>query len=213
MRFGFERVKTGRLSSRFKFRMVASRDSGLSALRLPVIKTALPFFGASIPGFVGLLTGRGPFSPAFALIPGRSIKTTCWFRQASQTTASVASRGKSSEGKVSSEQLSSIQRSRQVSESQIETSVVRNPSTSLSARIHLITIPSPVWSCSLSRLFQEPGVASVEPGLESGGVSPGSPSEDALVLGAHFLLMLLDIAKCRVNLARADEVPRQPRAS
>ncbi|MGO8903420.1 MAG: hypothetical protein ACLQU5_34535, partial [Isosphaeraceae bacterium] len=33
---------------------------------------ALPFFGASIPGFVGLLTGRGPFSPAFALIPGRS---------------------------------------------------------------------------------------------------------------------------------------------
>ncbi len=177
MRFGFERVKTGRLSSRFKFRMVASRNSGLSALRLPV------------------------------------IKTTCWFWQASQTTASVASRGKSSEGKVSSEQLSSIQRSRQVSESQIETSVVRNPSTSLSARIHLITIPSPVWSCSLSRLFQEPGVASVEPGLESGGVSPGSPSEDALVLGAHFLLMLLDIAKCRVNLARADEVPRQPRAS
>ena len=35
-------------------------------------KSALPFFGASIPGFVGLLTGRGPFSPAFALIPGRS---------------------------------------------------------------------------------------------------------------------------------------------
>ncbi len=35
---------------------------------------ALPFFGASIPGFVGLLTGRGPFSPAFALIPGRSIR-------------------------------------------------------------------------------------------------------------------------------------------
>src|SRR5208337_557696 len=34
---------------------------------------ALPFFGASIPGFVGLLTGRGPFSPAFALIPGRSM--------------------------------------------------------------------------------------------------------------------------------------------
>ena len=33
---------------------------------------ALPFFGASIPGFVGLLTGRGPFSPVFALIPGRS---------------------------------------------------------------------------------------------------------------------------------------------
>ncbi len=37
------------------------------------ISPALPFFGASIPGFVGLLTGRGPFSPAFALIPGRSI--------------------------------------------------------------------------------------------------------------------------------------------
>ncbi len=37
--------------------------------------TALPFFGASIPGFVGLLTGRGPFSPAFALIPGRSGNT------------------------------------------------------------------------------------------------------------------------------------------
>ena len=34
---------------------------------------ALPFFGASIPGFVGLLTGRGPFSPALALIPGRSV--------------------------------------------------------------------------------------------------------------------------------------------
>ena len=33
---------------------------------------ALPFFGASIPGFVGLLTGRGPFSPALALITGRS---------------------------------------------------------------------------------------------------------------------------------------------
>ncbi len=40
---------------------------------LPGILMALPFFGASIPGFVGLLTGRGPFSPAFALIPGRSI--------------------------------------------------------------------------------------------------------------------------------------------
>ena len=37
---------------------------------------ALPFFGASIPGFVGLLTGRGPFSPAFALIPGRSVSST-----------------------------------------------------------------------------------------------------------------------------------------
>ncbi|MGO9811443.1 MAG: response regulator, partial [Isosphaeraceae bacterium] len=37
-----------------------------------VDREALPFFGASIPGFVGLLTGRGPFSPAFALIPGRS---------------------------------------------------------------------------------------------------------------------------------------------
>ncbi len=37
---------------------------------------ALPFFGASIPGFVGLLTGRGPFSPAFALIPGRSELAT-----------------------------------------------------------------------------------------------------------------------------------------
>ena len=40
-----------------------------------VMETALPFFGASIPGFVGLLTGRGPFSPAFALIPGRSMET------------------------------------------------------------------------------------------------------------------------------------------
>ncbi len=39
-------------------------------------KWALPFFGASIPGFVGLLTGRGPFSPAFALIPGRSKYST-----------------------------------------------------------------------------------------------------------------------------------------
>jgi hypothetical protein len=84
------------------------------------------------------------------------------------------------------------------------TSVVRIPSTSLSARIPFIAILSPVWSSWLSRLFQEPGVASVEPGLESGGGSPGSPREDALVLGAHFLLMLLDIAKCRANLARAD---------
>jgi len=33
---------------------------------------ALPFFGASIPKFVGLLTGRGPLSPALALISGRS---------------------------------------------------------------------------------------------------------------------------------------------
>ncbi len=40
--------------------------------RKSVAFLALPFFGASIPGFVGLLTGRGPFSPAFALIPGRS---------------------------------------------------------------------------------------------------------------------------------------------
>jgi hypothetical protein len=40
----------------------------------PVFRGALPFFGASIPGFVGLLTGRGPFSPALALIPGRSFR-------------------------------------------------------------------------------------------------------------------------------------------
>ncbi|MGA7501870.1 MAG: hypothetical protein WBX00_34485 [Isosphaeraceae bacterium] len=39
----------------------------------PQVFGALPFFGASIPGFVGLLTGRGPFSPALALIPGRSV--------------------------------------------------------------------------------------------------------------------------------------------
>ena len=32
----------------------------------------LPVFGAGIPVFVGLLTGRGPFSSAFALIPGRT---------------------------------------------------------------------------------------------------------------------------------------------
>jgi len=45
-------------------------------------ESALPFFGASIPGFVGLLTGRGPFSPAFALIPGRSGKTLSrWSQQ------------------------------------------------------------------------------------------------------------------------------------
>ncbi|MGO9916238.1 MAG: hypothetical protein ACLQIB_16260, partial [Isosphaeraceae bacterium] len=43
--------------------MIDSDDAG---------NLALPFFGASIPGFVGLLTGRGPFSPALALIPGRS---------------------------------------------------------------------------------------------------------------------------------------------
>ena len=44
-----------------------------SHFRLVEMLMALPFFGASIPGFVGLLTGRGPFSPAFALIPGRSM--------------------------------------------------------------------------------------------------------------------------------------------
>ncbi len=49
--------------------------SSLGNLREQSFRTALPFFGASIPGFVGLLTGRGPFSPAFALIPGRSFRT------------------------------------------------------------------------------------------------------------------------------------------
>ncbi|MGO9916895.1 MAG: hypothetical protein ACLQIB_19620 [Isosphaeraceae bacterium] len=49
--------------------------SSLGNLREQSFRTALPFFGASIPGFVGLLTGRGPFSPAFALIPGRSRTT------------------------------------------------------------------------------------------------------------------------------------------
>src|SRR5271157_3011378 len=159
MGFGFERVKTGRLSGRFRLQMVASRDSGLSAFRLPV------------------------------------IKTIWWFWQASQTTASEAFRGKSREGKVSSEQLSSIQRSRHVSESQIETSAARIPSTSLSARIAFIAIPSPACSCSLAHVFQEPGVASVELRLELRGISLGSSGENALVFRADFFLMLLDIAK------------------
>src|SRR5208337_40847 len=33
---------------------------------------ALPVFGADLLGFTGLLTGRRPSSPAFALIPGRT---------------------------------------------------------------------------------------------------------------------------------------------
>ena len=52
---------------------VSSLSEDLTADQMVCL--ALPFFGASIPGFVGLLTGRGPFSPAFALIPGRSEST------------------------------------------------------------------------------------------------------------------------------------------
>src|SRR5208283_4125727 len=51
---------------------IAARLGALLGHFLQQQTMALPFFGASIPGFVGLLTGRGPFSPAFALIPGRS---------------------------------------------------------------------------------------------------------------------------------------------
>ena len=34
---------------------------------------ALPVLGAGISEFAGLLAGSGPFSPVFALIPGRTV--------------------------------------------------------------------------------------------------------------------------------------------
>jgi hypothetical protein len=77
----------------------------------------------------------------------------------------------------------------QVPESQIATSMVRIPSTSLSARIPLIATSSPVRSGSLSHPFQERGVTGVELRPEVRGVSLGGPGEDALVLRAHVFLM------------------------
>ena len=77
---------------------------------------------------------------------------------------------------------------------------MRIPSTSLSARIPFIAIPSPVYSCSLSDLFQEPGMASVELGLEVRGVSLGSPGENELESCCALL----------PHAPRCSEVPRPP---
>ena len=93
------------------------------------IKSALPFFGASIPGFVGLLTGRGPFSPAFALIPGRSIvllspfQGGCWF----QLESGCDRRGGNSPFAVTSGRScdSSLRRSTRVTSSAISSGVRR----------------------------------------------------------------------------------------
>ncbi|MGZ3383222.1 MAG: hypothetical protein ACXVBB_23640, partial [Isosphaeraceae bacterium] len=53
--------------------IVAIKDQ---RLQVAMHNMALPVLGAGISEFAGLLTGSGPFSPVFALIPGRTHNIT-----------------------------------------------------------------------------------------------------------------------------------------